>query len=226
MELGIEKIIESSNLRDKVYEILKKSIVYQEIQPGEKIDEEAVAKQLGVSRTPIRETLCRLENEGFVKVVPRRGAFVVKHSTRRIAEIMIVREALEGLAARLAVDNVDEQIIAQMKSLFKHFSEANIREQFKDYTQADLEFHNLVLKVSQNALLISIMNTLNDHIQLVRLQTVSHEGRLEQSLLEHDKIIEAFEKKDHASADFLMRDHIRKVRESALKHYEGEEKDL
>ncbi len=107
MELGIEKIIESSNLRDKVYEILKKSIVYQEIQPGEKIDEEAVAKQLGVSRTPIRETLCRLENEGFVKVVPRRCALVVIHSVKRIDEIMVdssIHEAPAACERRFDVD--------------------------------------------------------------------------------------------------------------------------
>ena len=102
-------MIESPNLRDRVYEILKKSIIFQEIPPGEKIDEEAIAKQLGVSRTPIRETLCRLENEGIVKVIPRRGAFVVKHSREKITEILMVREALEGFAARLAVDHVDEQ---------------------------------------------------------------------------------------------------------------------
>ena len=75
MNLGIKKSIESPNLRARVYEILKKAIIFQEIPPGQKIDEESLAKQLGVSRTPIRESLCRLENEGIVKIIPRRGAF-------------------------------------------------------------------------------------------------------------------------------------------------------
>ena len=185
MEIGIEKLIESPNLRDRVYEILKKSIIFQEIPPGEKIDEEAIAKQLGVSRTPIRETLCRLENEGIVKIIPRRGAFVVKHSREKITEILMVREALEGFAARLAVDHVNEQTLEQMKSLFKDFSESNIRDRSKEYTQADLEFHNFIIKASKNDLLINIMNTLNDHVQMLRLQTVHHEGRPEQSLVEH-----------------------------------------
>lgn len=222
MEDGNNKLIESPNLRDKVYEILKRSILFQEILPGEKIDEEALAQQLGVSRTPIRETLCRLENEGIVRVIPRRGAFVVKHSREKITEILMVREALEGFAARLAVDHIDEQVIDQMKSLFKNYSESNIRDRTKEYTQADVEFHNLVINLSKNDLLSSIMKTLNDHIQMLRIQTVSHEGRLEQSLVEHFKIIQAMEQRDHASAEYLMREHIRNVRESALKNVEGE----
>jgi len=221
-EFNNNRLIESPNLRDRVYEILKKSIVFQEISPGEKIDEEAIAKQLGVSRTPIRETLCRLENEGIVKVIPRRGAFVVKHSREKITEILMVREVLEGFAARLAVDHVDGKLTDKMKSLFNQFSGSDIREQSKDYTQADLEFHNLIIKASRNDLLINIMNTLNDHIQMLRIQTVSHEGRMEQSLVEHFKIIQAMEQKDHSSAEYLMREHIRKMRESALKNFEGE----
>ena len=222
MANGTDKLIESPNLRDRVYEILKKSIIFQEIPPGEKIDEEAIARQLGVSRTPIRETLCRLENEGMVKVIPRRGAFVVKHSREKITEILMVREVLEGFAARLAVDHVEEKLVVQMKSLFKNYSESGIRDRSKEYTQSDLEFHNLIIRASRNDLLISIMNTLNDHIQMLRIQTVSHEGRLEQSLVEHFKIIQAMEQKDHSSAEYLMRDHIRKVRDSALKNFEGD----
>ncbi|OGP88452.1 MAG: hypothetical protein A2156_03220 [Deltaproteobacteria bacterium RBG_16_48_10] len=215
-------MIELLNLRDRVYEILKKSIIFQEILPGEKIDEEAIAKQLGVSRTPIRETLCRLENEGIVKVIPRRGAFVVKHSRERITEILLVREALEGFAARLAANHMNEQTIGQLRSLFKDFSETNIRDRSKEYTQADLDFHNLIIKASKNKLLINLMKTLNDHIQMLRLQTFSLEGRPEHSIIEHFKIIEALEKKDPSSAESFMREHIRNVRETALRNFEGD----
>ena len=215
-------MIESPNLRDRVYEILKKSIIFQEISPGEKIDEEAIAKQLGVSRTPIRETLCRLENEGMVKIIPRRGAFVVQHSREKITEILMVREVLEGFAARLAVDYVNEKTIERMRSLFNGFSELNIRDHLPDYAQADLEFHNLIIKTSRNNLLISLMDTLNNHIQMFRFQTFSLDGRPEHSMVEHAHIIEALEKKDPSSAESLMREHIRNVRESALKHFKGD----
>jgi len=221
MELKVEKLIKSPNLRERVYDTLKKIIVFQEIPPGEKIDEEFLAKQLGVSRTPIRESLCRLENEGIVTILPRRGAFVVKHSKERIIEILLVREALEGLAARLAVNNMDEATIHEMRSLFKDFSESNIRVRSKKYTQADLEFHTLILKKSKNSILMSMMNTLNDHIQMLRLRTVALKDRPEQSLSEHLKIIEALEKRNLSLSESLMRKHIQNVRDSVLENIEG-----
>lgn len=222
MNLGMRKSIESPNLRERVYEILKRAILLHEIGPGQKIDEEGVARQLGVSRTPIRESLCRLENEGIVKIMPRRGAFVVKHSKESIIEILLVREVLEGFAARLAVGNIDERTLEEMNSLFRDFSEGNIRDRSKDYAQADLKFHTLIVKKSQNSWLMSIMNILNDHIQMLRLRTVALEGRPEHSLLEHRKIIEALERRNPASAESLMRRHIQNVRKSVLRNIEGD----
>lgn len=222
MEFEVEKLIESSNLREKVYEVLKRIIIFQEIIPGEKIDEEFFASKLGVSRTPIRESLCRLENEGIVKIIPRRGAFVVKHSKERIIEILLLREVLEGLAARLAVDHIDEETINGMKLLFKDFSESNLRERSKEYTQADLEFHTLIVSKSRNNLLMNMMNTLNDHIQMLRLRTVALKGRPEQSFIEHFKIIEALEKRDPSLAESLMRGHIQNVRESVIRSIEAD----
>ncbi len=216
----MRKLTEYPNLRERVYEILKKTIIFQEIPPGNKIDEESLARTLGVSRTPIRESLCRLENEGIVKIIPRRGAFVVKHSKERIIEILLVREVLEGFAARLAVDHMDERTIEEMKSLFKGFSESNIRDRSKDYAQADLEFHTRIVKKSKNDFLISLMNILNDHIQMLRLRTVAIKGRAERSLSEHVRIIEALEKGNPSSAESLMRRHIRNIRKSVLKNIE------
>jgi DNA-binding GntR family transcriptional regulator len=218
MNLRMRKLTEYPNLRERVYEVLKKTIIFQEIPPGEKIDEEGLARTLGVSRTPIRESLCRLENEGIVKIIPRRGAFVVKHSRERIIEILLVREVLEGFAARLAVEHIDARTVEEMKTLFKGFSESNIRDRSKDYAQADLEFHTLIVRKSKNSLLMSLMNILNDHIQMLRLRTVALKGRPERSLLEHRKIIEALEKRGPSLAESLMRKHIRNIRKSVLKN--------
>ena len=222
MNLVTKKLIESPNLRERVYEILKKAIIFGEIPPGKKIDEESLARQLGVSRTPIRESLCRLENEGIINIIPRRGAFVVKHSKERIVEILLVREVLEGFAARLAVDHIDERTIEEMKSLFKGFSGPTIRDRSKDYTQADLKFHTLILKKSKNSLLMNLMNILNDHTQMLRFRTVSLKGRPEHSLQEHLKIIEALEKRNHSLAESSMRKHIQNVRKSVLKNIKGD----
>ena len=218
MNLRMKKLTAYPNLRERVYEVLKKTIIFQEIPPGEKIDEEGLARTLGVSRTPIRESLCRLENEGIVKIIPRRGAFVVKHSKERIIEILLVREVLEGFAARLAVNHIDARTLDEMKTLFQGYSEGNIRDRSMEYTQADLEFHTLIVKKSKNSLLMSLMNILNDHIQMLRLRTVALKGRPERSLLEHLKIVEALEKKSPSLAESLMRKHIRNIRKSVLKN--------
>lgn len=216
----MRKLTEYPNLRERVYEILKRSIIFQEIPPGNKIDEESLAKTLGVSRTPIRECLCKLENEGIVEIIPRRGAFVVKHSKERIVEILLVREVLEGFAARLAVEHMDERTIEEMKSLFKGFSESNIRDRSKDYVQADLEFHARIVKMSKNNLLINLMNILDDHVQMLRLRTVALKGRPERSLSEHVRIIEAMERRNSSLAESLMRRHIRNIRRSVLGNIE------
>ncbi len=222
MNLNFEKLIESPNLRERVYEVLKRRIIFQEILPGEKIDEEFLSNRLGVSRTPIRESLCRLENEGIVEIVPRKGAFVVKHSKERIVEILLVREVLEGLAVRLAVTHMDELTFKEMRLLFENFSEANIRDRSINYTQADLEFHMLIVSKSKNNLLNNMMKILNDHIQMLRLRTVALEGRPEQSLIEHLKIIEALEKRNASLAESLMREHIHNIRESILRSIESD----
>jgi DNA-binding GntR family transcriptional regulator len=216
----MRKLTDYPNLRERVYEILKRSIIFQEISPGDKIDEESLARTLGVSRTPIRESLCRLENEGIVKIIPRRGAFVVKHSKESIIEILLVREVLEGFAARLAVDHMDERTIEEMKALFRGFSESNIRDRSKDYVQADLEFHARIVKKSKNNLLINLMNILNDHVQMLRLRTVALKGRPERSLSEHVRIIEALERRNSPLAESLMRRHIRNIRKSVLRNIE------
>ena len=98
----MEKLIVNTNLREQIYDILKNMIVHREIQPGEKINEDRVAKETGVSRTPIREALCRLENEKIIEMIPRRGAFVIRQTEATVREVLEIREVLEGLVTRLA----------------------------------------------------------------------------------------------------------------------------
>jgi len=214
------KSVEVPNLREKVYEVIKRIIVSQEIKAGEKLDEDKLASQLGVSRTPIRESLCRLEKEGIVKIIPRRGAFVVSHSRQSIEEILSVREVLEGLSARQAASRVSDATLEVLESLSKKFSESNVRLLSKEYLQADVKFHKTIIEESGNELLISLMNMLNDHIQMLRLRTVTFEGRPELSLSEHRKILEALKARDPMLAESLMREHIKNVRDSYLKNIE------
>jgi DNA-binding GntR family transcriptional regulator len=214
------KLIEVPNLRERVYKALKEMIIIQEIPPGEKLDEDSLASQLGVSRTPVRESLYRLENEGIVKIIPRRGAFIVKHSKESINEILSVREVLEGLSAREAASHITDAALEVLESLSEKFSESNVRLLSKEYLQVDVKFHKTIIEASKNEWLISLMNILNDHIQMLRLRTVTFQGRPEQSLSEHRRILEALKAGDPLLAESLMREHINNVRESYLKNIE------
>jgi DNA-binding GntR family transcriptional regulator len=214
------KLIEVPNLRERVYKALKEMIIIQEIPPGEKLDEDSLASQLGVSRTPVRESLYRLENEGIVKIIPRRGAFIVKHSKESINEILSVREVLEGLSAREAASHITDAALEVLESLSEKFSESNVRLLSKEYLQVDVKFLKTIFEASKNEWLISLMNILNDHIQMLRLRTVTFQGRPEQSLSEHRRILEALKARDPLLAESLMREHINNVRESYLKNIE------
>ncbi len=219
---GMEALVEAHSLRDQVYDILKNMIILREIAPGEKVPEEELCRKLGVSRTPLRETLCRLENEGIVKIVPRRGAFVVQQSQQTVREILEIREALEGLVARLATQNMDGPTAERiMKSLAKADRIAASDPQLAKYTHADIEFHALLLEACDNQMLRNMMQVVNAHLQLIRLRTVVLPGRARKTVQEHFKIMEAVNRRDPDQAEDLMRRHIRSVREVALKNIDA-----
>jgi len=215
----MEQLPERTNLRDQIYDILKRRIVFREIESGKKINEEDLAKSLGVSRTPIRETLLRLEHEGIVKIIPRRGAFVVSQSKEKVMDLFEVREVLEGLVARLATENMNRALFDRLKrSLEKVSSVDGDNNRLLKYTPADVEFHALLLEASDNELLKNMMESVNIHLQMVRLRTVALPGRPEQTVKEHYEIAAAIEKRDSTLAEKLMRKHVASVRKDALKN--------
>lgn len=217
----MEKYLDRPNLRDQVYDFVKNMIIMREIKPDEKINEEQLAERLRVSRTPIRETLCRLENEGIVKVIPRRGAFVVKQCKERVIEILQIREVLEGLVARLVTQNGDEKTLNKLKrSLERISSTAEENAHLQKYTNGEVEFHSLLLDASNNSMLQNMMGIVNAHLQIIRLRTVVLPGRAKKTVQEHYKVLEAIEKGDAKAAEKLMRKHIESVRNDAIRNIE------
>jgi len=217
----MEKYLQRPNLRDQVYDIVKEMIIMREIKPDEKINEEQLAERLRVSRTPIRETLCRLENEGIVRVIPRRGAFVVEQRKERVVEILQVREVLEGLVARLVAQNGDEKDLGRLRKCLERISSVPEEQgHLQKYTNADVEFHSLLLDASNNSMLQNMMGIVNAHLQIIRLRTVVLPGRAKRTVEEHYRVLEAIEKGDARAAERLMRKHIESVRNSAIRSIE------
>ncbi len=216
------KIITNPNLRDQVYNIIIKMITKRELRLGEKINEERLAQEIGVSRTPVREALFRLENESIVEIIPRRGPFVVKLTEQMLKEIFEIREVLEGLVVRLATPLLDKKTIRKIRGVLDKIDATSDEEQnLTKYTNHDIEFHRLLLESCNNQMLTNMMGTINSHLQIIRLRTVGFPGRAKKTVSEHYKILAAIEKKDHLTAEKLMQQHISSVRKSALQNIEA-----
>jgi DNA-binding GntR family transcriptional regulator len=218
----MKKTVDSTNLREQTYDIIKNMIILREIEPGKKINEEHIAKEIQVSRTPIREALCRLENEGIVKIIPRRGAFVSDLTETNVREILLIREVLEGLVVRLAVENMDEETLEKLRKALEKVS--TLPEKDRDlinYTRSEVDFHAILLSASNNQMLKNMMEIVNAHLQIIRLRTVVIPERAQKTVGEHQQIFKAIENGDTTSAEELMRKHVQSVREVALKNIEA-----
>ena len=218
----MEKLIVNTNLREQIYDILKNMIVHREIQPGEKINEERVARETGVSRTPIREALCRLENEKIIEMIPRRGAFVIRQTEATVREVLEIREVLEGLVTRLATMHMDEKTLGQLtKCLEKIRSIPDESRYLMKYTQSDIQFHSILLEACRNSMLQNMMATTNTHLQIIRLRTVVLPGRAKKTVEEHYEILKAIETGNEDRAETMMRKHVESVRRDSIKNLES-----
>ena len=197
-------------LKDKVYDGLKQAIlsmnVYAEL--GEtRLDERELSENFGVSRTPVREAITRLEQEGFVKVIPRRGAFVVRKTKKEILEMITVWAALESMAARLITERATDKEIASLRRMFATFDNDRVQAKIDEYSETNIEFHQAILSMSKCDLLNQMAENLLAHMRWIRMRTISEDDRASRSIIDHMHIIEALEKRDADLAERLVRAH-------------------
>ncbi len=212
----IKAIQNPRNLKEVVYQRLKESILRGKLPPGVKLPEMRIAQQLGVSRTPLREAINRLEQDGFIEIIPRRGSFVRQVSPGEILEDLEIREVLEGLAIREAAHRATPQMIEAMKACFRNFSPSRVEKSLRDYAQQNVRFHHCIIEASQNPKLITLIRNLYDQMDLVRLYTMVLPGRAQKSLAEHRQMIRLIEKRQGDSAEKVLRAHIRDLRNAVL----------
>jgi len=222
----IRKLPTTRNLRQKVFESLKNFIISGEVSPGAKIDEDALAGKLGVSKTPIREALSKLAHEGIVKTVPNRGSFKVELTKEDLTQIMLIREALEGLCIRLAAANINNRVIEKLKALLDDFETNYLEKEIYYYTQTNLEFYDLIYKTAKSPWLIRIIQSTRDLTQMLRLILLKDPERVRYSLKAHRDLIEAFEKRDVGLAERIRKDMLRTGYQSYMKMLEEREVDL
>ncbi len=172
-----------------------------------RLDEKSLAADLGVSRTPVREALARLEHEGLVRILPRRGVYVVRKSKAEITEMIIAWSALEGMAARLLCERATDEEIGSLRTLFSTFEDGEVRSRLDEYSSANLRFHQRIIELGHSPLIASMADSLLVHVRAIRRHTIGDEDRAERSIVDHMHIIEALEQRDAELAERLVRDH-------------------
>lgn len=198
-------------LKDQVYSALKSAITAMDIYAdGEaaKLDERRLAEDLGVSRTPIREALSRLEQEGLVEMIPRKGTFVARKSKEEILEMISVWAALESMAARLATRVASDAKIGELRELFVTFEgEEGPQAHIDEYSDTNIRFHQKIISLSKSELLKQMADSLFVHMRAIRAQTITERDRADRSIIDHLHIIEAIEARDTELAERLVREH-------------------
>ena len=209
--LQLKPVDGSFSLKDHIYDVLKVSIVDLDIyDPATnlKLDERGLAEQLGISRTPVREAIMRLEQEGFLETRPRRGVFIRRKSLEEILELILVWAALESMAARLACTEATDREISELRAIGTQFDKDDAKEHLSEYSEANIDFHLRIISMSKCKKMTDIADGLFTQLKAVRRRALhADESRTERSLADHTAIIEAIEMRDPERASTLVREH-------------------
>ena len=200
----------SKALKTRVYEALKELIGHMDIYSSKeliRLDERALGEQLGVSRTPVREAISRLEQEGIVQNIARRGAFLVRKNKQEVLDIVDVWAALESMAARLATSRASDEEIAQLRKNFTSYDGEEARTHIDEYSDTNIEFHQTIIDLGKSELISQMAAQLFFHMRAIRTSTIKDRDRVAQSVMDHTRIIEAIEERDAYHAEQLVRDH-------------------
>lgn len=212
--MKLAPIVSSDTLKDRVYSRLRSAIVEMNIYDDDadlRLDERSMADQLQVSRTPLREALTRLERDGFITIRPRKGVFVIRKTLGEILDMIVAWAALESMAARLAAEvATDAQIRALRRHAAQH-SESSAHADLSEYSEANINFHAMILSMSGCPLLAQMADELFVHMHAVRRRALEENDRATRSVVDHLHIIEALEARDPDLAERLVREHTMRL---------------
>jgi DNA-binding GntR family transcriptional regulator len=217
----VEPIANLESFKSRAYTALKDAIAAMDIYSSQseiRLDERKLAIDFGISRTPVREAMAQLEREGFVRAVPRRGSYVVRKTRREVVEMITVWAALESMAARLITQNAKTADIASLRAMFTKFENGKLHARLDEYSEVNIEFHQTIIRMSGNGVLISQAENLFTHMRMIRRKTIGEQDRADRSIRDHMNIIEALEARDTLRAETLVRDHALGLAEHVAKY--------
>jgi DNA-binding GntR family transcriptional regulator len=221
LALALVPINASASLRDQVYARLKQAIAQADIYRSReeiRLDEKELTEALGVSRTPVREAMTLLEQEGFLRTVPRRGIYIQRKTKKEIVDMIYMWAALESMAARLATLHACDADIAALRHMFDHFRDTTPAEHIEGYSQTNIAFHQSIVQLSQSPTILETMTNLFVHVRAIRRMTITQSDRASRSIVDHMRIIEALEKRDTELVERLVRKHSLELAEYVEAH--------
>lgn len=214
-------------LRDVVFNTLRQAILTGELKPGERLMEIHLANKLGVSRTPIREAIRRLELEGLVTMIPRRGAEVAQITEKSLKDVLEVRRALDALSVELACDRISSEELMALAVACDTFESATKTRDPKKIAQADVALHDIIVKATANSRLVQLVNNLSEQMYRYRFEYIKDESTHEQLVKEHRVLYESIRSKDKETAARTAKLHIDNQESSIMKQLKLErEKSL
>lgn len=204
-------------LRDVVFNTLRQAILTGELKPGERLMEIHLANRLGVSRTPIREAIRKLELEGLVTMIPRRGAEVAQITEKGMSDVLEVRRSLDALCAELACDRISEEDLEALKDACSNFEQLVQSGDIKKIAQADVALHDIIVKATGNQRLIQLVNNLSEQMYRYRFEYIKDIGIHQLLIEEHRIIFESIVNKDKVTAANASKLHIDNQEKAIMK---------
>jgi DNA-binding GntR family transcriptional regulator len=221
VSLKIVPIEESLSLKARTYAALKQAITDMNIYANDaelRLDERELSEQFGVSRTPLREALAQLDQEGLVRIVPRRGIYILRKTKAEILDMITVWAALESMSARLATKEASDEELASLHDLVDQFSQDDMARRMGEYSDANIKFHQAIIALGRCPLIAEITTGLFVHVRAIRQRTIFEADRARRSIVDHKEIIAALEARDTERAERLVREHTLKLREHVERH--------
>jgi len=203
-------------LKDHIHDVLRDAILDMNIyDPATdlRLDERKMAEQLGISRTPIREALAKLEQNGLVEIAPRKGVYVRRKSRNELMELVVVWAALESMAARLATEAASDAEIASVRKLAEKHAGIDAKSNIEEYSKANIRFHQRILDLSKCNALSAMAEDLFMHIHAARRRAIGEADRAQRSIADHMAIVDALEARDPDTAETLVREHSMRLRD-------------
>ncbi len=209
--------LEYQPLGDIVFQTIRNQIVWGNLLPGQRLMETQLAEKLGVSRTPVREAIKRLELEGLIVMVPRKGAHVAPFTKKDIKDVLEIRAVLESLAASLAAQRIDQKELTKLQLVIHEYELSSIERNIDVMIQKDVEFHELIFDATKNDRLIQVSQNIREQVLRYRIAYLKYEGEGKIVLAEHRNIFTSIKNRNAKKAGHLAMEHINTQCDAILK---------